>query len=402
MFRGPARINRDGRFSVHVESREQRWSRQIKPELKLQLSSDAAVIRSLVNDPHSYPFSTIDVRSKLSDLHGAIRESPVSRKGDYLAGLIELFGNFWTATSFCERRFWRLLFSRLAGHSAENEEELKQTLVDLLRTEVSGTEGERSQRAATLSDKILRLVRGRLKGYYASFTDCLRQRSKLEKKDLPTTIMYPQGRTMISRHGETPISVKEMKKGLNTLLDLGMFRLGVESKCPQCKIPSWHHIDELGQHVTCPGCGSKYALEATEIWSYALNTLAQMSVSQGVLSVLQALIAIESHARWFFAFSPSLDLFKRNEKKLWHEVDVLCVIDGEFVIGEVTEGFVQKSDFDKLAEVAEVLRPQRAIIFLPAEIASKQTDELKSWLNQQHSRLNPNGIRAEIFTLPMF
>ena len=72
MFRGPARINRDGRFSVHVESREQHWSRRIKPELKLQLRSDAAVIRSLVNDPHSSPFSRIDVRNKLSKMHGAV------------------------------------------------------------------------------------------------------------------------------------------------------------------------------------------------------------------------------------------------------------------------------------------------------------------------------------------
>jgi len=402
MFRAPARINRGGRFSVHVESHEQHWSRRIKPELKVHLCSDAALVRSLVNDPHSYPFSMDDARKRLPKMQPAIAESRPSTKGAYLAGLIDLFGNFWTATSFCERRFWRLLFNRLAGHGTGEGEKLTQSLVEILNPELSGTETERSEHAATLSEKILRRVRGRLKGYYASFNDCLQERSRLEKKGLPITIMYPQGEIMIVRHGETPISKKQMKSGLNTLLDIGVLRLGVESRCPQCTLFSWYHVDELRQQVTCSGCGSKYALKATEAWRYALNTLAQMSVSQGVLAVLQALIAIESHARWFFAFSPSLDLFKRGENKVWRAVDVLCVVDGDVVIGEVKDGFVQKSDFDKLAEVAEVLRPQRAIIFLPAEIASKQTDEVKSWLNEQHSRLNPNGIKAEIFTLPMF
>jgi hypothetical protein len=338
-----------------------------------------------------------DARKQLPKMQPAVAECRPSTKGAYLAGLIDLFGSFWTATSFCERRFWRLLFNRLAGHSSGEGEKLKQSLVEILKPELSGTETERSEHAATLSEKILRRVRGRLKGYYASFNECLQERSRLEKKGLPVTIMYPQGEAMIVRHGETPISEKEMKRGLNTLLHIGVLRLGVKSRCPQCTLSSWYHIDELRQQVTCPGCGSKYALQATEAWRYALNTLAQMSISQGVLAVLQALIAIESHSHWFFAHSPSLDLFKKGEKEPWHEVDVLCVADGEFV----KDGFVHKSDFDKLAEVAEVLRPQRAIIFLPAEIASKQTGELKSWLNEQHSRLNPNGIKAEIFTLPM-
>jgi hypothetical protein len=127
-----------------------------------------------------------------------------------------------------------------------------------------------------------------------------------------------------------------------------------------------------------------------------------MSVSQGVLSVLHALTAVASHALSFFVFSPSLDLFRNGENKPWHEVDVLCIANGEFVVGEVKEGFVQKTAFDELAEVAEALRPQRAIIFLPVENATKQWAELNGWLKEFQMRLGPQGIRAEIFTLPAF
>jgi hypothetical protein len=128
-----------------------------------------------------------------------------------------------------------------------------------------------------------------------------------------------------------------------------------------------------------------------------------MSVSQGVLGVLHALTALESSAFLsFFAFSPSLDLFRPGDKKPWHEIDVACIADGEFVIGEVKEGFVQKKAFDDLAEISEALRPNRAIIFLPLEHATKQQGELRNWLGEMKTRLAPISVSAEIFTLPEF
>jgi hypothetical protein len=131
-----------------------------------------------------------------------------------------------------------------------------------------------------------------------------------------------------------------------------------------------------------------------------LNTLAQTSVSQGVLGVIYALAAVASHSHGFFIFSPSLDLFHESTKGVWHEIDIACVAEGDFVIGEVKEGFVQKTAFDELADVAEVLLPQRAIIFLPLEHAKKQWDELNKYLAETRARLGPKGVSAEVFTLP--
>jgi putative transposase len=172
--------------------------------------------------------------------------------------------------------------------------------------------------------------------------------------------------------------------------------------CPRCQLSNWYHVDELRQEIVCVGCGSKHALQTEEKWSYSLNSLAQTGVSQGVLGVLHALTDLASHAHTFFAFSPSLELFKNGANKPWHEVDVICVANGDYIIGEVKEGFVQKEAFDELAEVAEALRPQRAIIFLPLEYASKQPTDLAKWLKEIQTRLAPRGISAEIFTLPEY
>lgn len=128
-----------------------------------------------------------------------------------------------------------------------------------------------------------------------------------------------------------------------------------------------------------------------------------MSVSQGVLGVLHALTALESSTfQSFFAFSPSLDLFRAGDRTPWHEIDLACVADGDFIIGEVKEGLVQKATFDELAEIAEALKPNRAIIFLPSDKASKQQAELQNWLAEMQRRLQPAGVTAEIFILPEF
>lgn len=404
MFRSPSRITRQGYFSVKAENQDIRasFARRIKPELNFALPSDASLIRWMITEPFGRPFFTTDTRSKLVRAGNVVADCRISTKGAYLAGLIDLFGDFWTAKSFCERRFWRDLFSQLSGHGEGNDEILQRKLIDLLKANLAGADEPRLQQATALADEILRIIRGRLKGDSVRFKDCQEKRSRLEKQGLPETLVHLNGDTIVHHNGERPVTVNEMRDGLDALLEIGLLRLGVESECPRCKLASWYHLDDLRQHIVCARCGSKYALRSSELWRYALNSLAQMSVSQGVLSDLHALTAIASHAHSFFAFSPGLDLFRKGENKPWHEVDVACIANGEFVIGEVKEGFAQKTAFDKLAEVAEALRPQRAIIFLPVENATKQWAEINGWLKELQARLGPQGIKAEIFTLPAF
>jgi hypothetical protein len=399
LFRQPARITRHDRFSVRVQNRESSLAQRMKPELKLELLSDSDLIRLFITDPYNKAWVVSDGRNELRCPERAVTGCRTSTKGAYLAGLIDLFGDFWTAKHFCERRFWRDLFNRLAGHGSGQDEKLSQKLVKLLKGHTNSTD---PQQAVELADQVLYLVRGRLKGHYVRFRDCIQDRSRLEKQGLPEVLVYPQGRTVVQHHGARPVSFEEMKEGLDALIDLGLLRLGIESTCPRCKLESWHHVDNLCQHITCAGCGSKYALTATELWSYALNSLAQMCVSQGAIAVLLALTALGSRARSFFAFSPSLDLFRSGNTQVWHEVDILCIVDGEFVIGEVKSGSVGKKTFDELAEIAEALRPQRAIIFLPLESAIGQQANLETWLQELQSKVGAHGISAEIFTLPAY
>jgi hypothetical protein len=403
MFGAPSRINREGRFSVSIGSQNYSFSPLIKPEITLSVPNESGVIQWFLSDPHGSPPFTTDVRYKAKQPpRSAISHSRVSEKGANLAGLIDLFGDFWTAKSYCERQFWRRLFSMLAGHGPGNDGKLQAHVRITLEKEAFQGMAEAPEKSAALTDKILHLVRGRLKGQLVTFKDALQLRSRLEKNPVTKPLTYPQGNTIVHHHGITALSLEEMQDGFNDLLERGVLRLGIEDTCPVCKISTWCHIDDLRQHLTCSGCGRQHSLRATEKWSYTLNTLAQTGVSQGVMGVLHALTALASQSRAFFVFSPSRELFCGSGSGPWHEVDVLAVADGQFVIGEVKEGYVQKIAFDELAEIAEVLLPQRAIIFLPFEHAKKQWAELNEWLRETQARLAPKNISFEIFTLPEY
>ncbi len=93
-----------------------------------------------------------------------------------------------------------------------------------------------------------------------------------------------------------------------------------------------------------------------------LNSLARMAVTQGVVGVVQVLNGLRREANTSFFYSPSLELYRPGDKRPWHEIDLLCVIDGALTIVEVKEGRVKSSDLEELVEIAKALRPDRAVI----------------------------------------
>jgi hypothetical protein len=133
-------------------------------------------------------------------------------------------------------------------------------------------------------------------------------------------------------------------------------------------------------------------------WHFALNSLAKRCVSGGALSVLQSLALLAGHANSFF-YSPSLEIFRGRVREVWHEIDVACVVDGEFVIGEVKERQFSKKDFEKLADVAEVLEPDRAAMFISLE---QWDTTAEAWRQEMKNRLLPLGIIGELYALPNF
>jgi hypothetical protein len=107
MLKGGARINRSGLFSIRVENQTGLYSHGVKPELKIDLPDQLNVVPALITRPQNQCVFRSDLRYSRTPPRPEITHVRYSDKGKYLSGLIQVFGSFWTAKEFCDRRFWR-------------------------------------------------------------------------------------------------------------------------------------------------------------------------------------------------------------------------------------------------------------------------------------------------------
>ena len=396
IFRRQARVNRDRLFSIPVRRFEASVARPQKPQLYCSLPADADLVRFLLTGPHG-GFDSDDAREGKLESKRPIERVEISSEGKALRGLIDVFGGFWAAREFCERRFWREAFMTMAGQDAKRNTALKERVTNVLAKDLPGKKSDVLELATRQARRVMPHFQGSLMDRSVSY-DELKAILRDVAASQPTEFSsYPAGGTTVIE-AIRPISEEEMAKGLDDLVAGNILRCGVEVRCNHCGVPCWFHVDELKQTNVCSGCGNHIALPATAPWRYRLNSLVQRSVSARTFAVLQALAQLAHRAMSSFFYSPSLDVYRPGDTKNWHEIDIPCVADGRLIIAEVKDGDFNTADLDGFVEVAERLRPDCAAVFLPVDRLPKSqaaTDEIRE-------RLASSGVPVEIHGLPQF
>jgi hypothetical protein len=136
------------------------------------------------------------------------------------------------------------------------------------------------------------------------------------------------------------------------------------------------------------------------VWSYRLNPLIHHCVNQNVLSVWQSLQEV-SHRLGSFFFAPSseLNFAQPVNGKFKKEIDVLCVTDGELLLGEVKTGPLAESDFKEFAAVVAAIRPELAAVFVESEYFDKLA---QNWFENFQRELKPFGVQGQLFCLTSY
>ena len=142
-------------------------------------------------------------------------------------------------------------------------------------------------------------------------------------------------------------------------------------------------------------------IRSEEKWLYRLNYLAQAAFTQhGIVPTLLVLSRLMTESRSSFIFFPSACL-KNNKQKQWHEIDLCCIQDGKFVIGEMKEscdGF-KRSDFADMQEIAETVRANK-ILF--SSLDPKPNSFVVKEIENLSAVLAPKGISVEWFQIEGF
>lgn len=411
MFSTPARITRSGLFSVQVEQTQTLHGTPNPPNLHLHVPQDAEVVPALIVDLGNPLY--LDARREALRNKSVVSNIELSDAGRKLRGLIELFGGFWRAQHYWARTFWRETFYRMAGRAGHYDSAFHARVENLVGKELERLtpacpEADRGRAATRISQRILGLIGERLPGTAISSAQMEQERAWFEQlhgyetqsAGGQTQVQYLAGDAMVQMVGFGPVTSAEFKEGLRDLVALRVLRMGMDVRCPRCRLQEWIPTDLLRQSNECSGCGASLDLLPETAWTYRLNSLIHHSVNSRVLAVWQALAELASRPGCFF-FTPSSEVhFKRPiNGRAKRELDVLCVTDGSLLIGEVKTGDLHVADFNEFGELAQVLRPDRAAMFVSEEHVQPK---VKEWFNEFRARLAAFGVRGELFVLPRY
>lgn len=390
LFRKPGRIVRPGIFALEQERSAHPGHRASKPELDVQLMPESDVARVLLVRAESNWSDTSDPRSKLKP-PAFLEKTYYSDKGQLFLGLVGLLSSPRDAEQLLERVFWRRLFREMASMDPGRDELLTGRALNVLRKELQAEKIE-STKLEKVARRLASLVEGKVQPPSRTLKDCERLRLSIPKPD-ESSEEFKQGPSGLSIGGPRPVTREEMIEGLDWLIERNVVHLGVDLTCPECGLSGWYRLDQLEQVTDCPGCEARVPVSVRTQGSLVLNSLARMAVTQGVVGVVQVLNGLRREAKTSFFYSPSLELYRPGDRRPWHEIDLLCVIDGDLTIVEVKEGRVKSADVEELVEIAKALRPDRAIIAVERK---EWNSTLGAELDRHSAELGQLGVSLEM------
>lgn len=200
-----------------------------------------------------------------------------------------------------------------------------------------------------------------------------------------------------------------LKNTIKELCGYRVFVKGYKLKCSNCSSTFWYQLDDVHDIVLCKGCLEKFTLPIEPPFSYKLNDLVKNNMFQsktqrdGNLTVIRTLIRLQNAATWCFDYSPQLNLFLyHNSGKPEAELDIVCTVDGELVIGEAKHNssafFVDKmKSLKSLVEVAKLIRPDKIVLSCYIDSNNKLNNAKQSLLHYFHNW--PYTPKIETFIL---
>jgi hypothetical protein len=184
--------------------------------------------------------------------------------------------------------------------------------------------------------------------------------------------------TVFGKKGETYLNEENLEMGLketlNELCNYRVFLKGLKLKCSKCSSEFWYPMREVSEIINCKGCLENFELPIEPRFAYKLNDLIKNNIFQsktsrdGNLTVIRTLVNIQNKSRLAFEYSPQVNLYDNfSSKKPCSEVDVACLSDGQFIIGEAkhnSSAFTadRNKSLRSLVELAKEVHPDKIIL----------------------------------------
>ncbi len=374
MFKQPSRIKANGLPSVSVNTDDSGFN--------LDLPDEMSICKSvLMGDNH--PYYTVDVRPRSKKFYYA----QISDKGAYLAGFVSLFSDLERAYMVFEEPYWRHVFYRMSGQNVAKDESRKIRLLKKLK------QSESQLRHCINGEKI----------DFEWLSDFIIKNSIFHNadKEVPFKFFKKELERLIENNAilaHDILDEEDLEHYINDFIASNVFLIGTKEHCDYCGLANWYHINQMHQTLCCSGCGSNFPVSNEPIWHYRLNSLIEVGCSlHGLIPVVMALGSLQRMAKFSFISVPSMNLYRTrsdiDENLVSKEIDVVAVIDGQFVIGEVKQSQKRfhRKDFEDMITVSKILKPDVLVFSSQGERPDKQR---QAYLSEAINSLASLGIKV--------
>ena len=377
--------------ALHLISREAEC--RVNGRFGITVFSSHAKREHIINTPgrgsslvgslfRSMPYGlTIDLRAKQLGESPAYYAMRVSHPGRLLYGALDLFGSLFNAYEAIANRYWRTVFLRMAAPSALASSETHEEMKSLLRAD-----WKRSGRSTLSSDADWDVIS-------ASAV----KHANHVNAPIPIATMQTLRAWRLKDAEDSEIDIdkvygsreafdRDFVAGVTRMCQRGVLIQGYQWLCVQCGHRNWRTMSALEPSSQCEICRYEKHLEADFGWSFLLNHfLAEGFRAYDLMSLIWGLGALNMHTLSSYGYSPSLELFLTpaawNDRKPDAEVDIACIMDGKFAVGEIkaSQRFVKEQQFQNVVAVAQHVKADVLILGCmdaTAEVKLKRQEEI--------------------------
>jgi hypothetical protein len=155
-------------------------------------------------------------------------------------------------------------------------------------------------------------------------------------------------------------------------------------------------LDDYTTVSACVGCGEEHCEASPEV-TVRLNQVVERAIQADVAPVVRALLRLRR--RGPFVPFPCVDVTLPGREGVYTDLDICCLEEGKLIIGEVKSdpnGF-KEADIERLATVAQSLRPHRVVLAATGDDEPQAVSVLKAKLAEQ---VQPFGATVDLLLLP--
>lgn len=283
---------------------------------EITLPSDDTFFRHLALAHFQFPADDLREANKKN----GYLDLAISNKGRNLRGVISLFDDLHTAYEILTNKYWRTILAK-----AKQETKTPRTFTWNQLSSVLPNDRETIQR---LTEQLRFDQRGKAKKYLQA----------------------------------------SLKDTLEHLVRLKVIFQVAHWRCTFCGHTNSRSFDKIKLENDCDVCATRYLSPIDIEWRYELSEFVHRSLQTHFgLPVLWTLGALQDRmGSGSFWYLPEVDLFESDDSNDKNEIDILCMLAGEFVAVEVKQSatsFLNDSEaLDKFVEVAKKLRPDVAML----------------------------------------